>query len=281
MSVLFKGPKKQRRTAPDDPEEFRLTLVEHLEDLRNTLIRCICILAASWFVGWELTKPLYQSMTDRMTIAIKMVLPPGVTYTEAFFHGPDAFLIKLKLSFFIGLIPAFPLLMLQLWKFIEPALKPSERAPVRKVAPYTLILFATGAGFAWWIMPAAMRWFASYVMEFPHTNVVQEAGTLAFFVLKMMLAFGIAFQLPLVVYILGAIGLLKAETLLANWRQAATAIFVISMIVTPSNDPATMLMMAIPLVILFAISVWAVKVTQKRRRAADIAAGIEPEDDLE
>jgi sec-independent protein translocase protein TatC len=279
MAILFKDPNKRRRTPPDDPEEYRLTLVEHLEELRDRIIRALFILGAAWAVGWILEPHLYGLMTHRMLLAITPVLPKDATYTEAFFHAPDAFLLKVKLSFFIGLIPSFPLVLMQLWAFIEPALKPSERKPVRKVAPFSLLLFAVGATFAWWIMPEAMRWFATYVMEFPGTNVVQEAGTLAFFVLKMMLAFGIAFQLPLVVYILGALGLLKADALLQYWRQAATAIFVISMIITPSNDPATMLMMAIPLVILFVISVYAVKVTERRKRRDSLITS--PEDDLE
>lgn len=280
MAVLFKGPKRERRKPLEDPEDFRLTLVEHLEELRTRIIRMIAILAVCWIVSWQVTKPLYGLMTERMTKAILPVLPKGTTYTEAFFHAPDAFLIKLKLSFFIGLIPAFPLLLLQLWGFIEPALKPAERRAVSSVAPFSLVLFAIGAGFSWWIMPEAMRWFATYVMEFPGTVVMQEAGTLAFFVLKMMLAFGIAFQLPLVVYIMGALGILKAESLLHYWRHAATAIFIISMIITPSNDPATMLMMAVPLVVLFIVSVYAVKFNERRKNKAKIT-GPEPEDSLE
>lgn len=281
MAVLFKGPNNARRNAPDDPEEFRLTLVEHLEELRTRLIRCILILGAAWVAGWQFVPYAYGEMTQRMVNAIMPVMPKGAEYKEAFFHAPDAFLLKLKLSFFIGLIPAFPLVLLQLWGFIEPALKPAERAPVRRVAPFSLILFAMGAAFSWWIMPEAMRWFATYIMEFPGTDVVQEAGTLSFFVLKMMLAFGIAFQLPLIVYIMGAIGLLKADTLFQYWRHAATVIFILSMVITPSNDPATMLMMAIPLVVLFIISVYAVKITEKRKMRAQIISPDQPDEDLE
>lgn len=268
MPVQFKRPSDARRSLPDNPEDFRLTLVEHLEELRNRLIRSILILAGAWVVGWYTMPPLYEIMTNRMAAAVQAVLPKDVQYHEVFLHAPDAFLLKLKVSFFIGLIPAFPLVLLQLWAFIEPALKSNERKAVRKVGPYSLILFAMGASFAWWIMPDAMRWFATYIEDFPHTGITQEAGTLVFFVLKMMLAFGIAFQLPLIVFILGAVGVLKAETLLQYWRQAATAIFVLSAIITPSNDPMTMMMMAIPLVILFMISVYAVKWTHRRKLAA-------------
>lgn len=101
---------------------------------------------------------------------------------------------------------------------------------------------------------------------------------MVFFVLKMMLAFGIGFQLPLIVYILGALNLLTAETLVQYWRQAATVIFLGSAILTPSNDAFSMLMMAVPLVILFLVSVFAVKVVQGKNRKKAIWAD---EDELE
>jgi len=280
MAVLFKGPKKERRKPLDDPEDFRLTLVEHLEELRTRIIRCLLILGVAWAIGWQAESFLYSFLTDMMEKAVRPVLPPGIEFIEVFHNAADAFLLKVKLSFFIGLVPAFPLVVLQLWGFIEPALKPKEREPVKRVAPFSLFLFAMGATFAWFVLPGAVRWFATYVMEFKGVSLYQEAGTLAFFVLKMMLAFGIAFQLPLVVFIMGSVGILKAESLLQYWRHAATAIFIISMIITPSNDPATMLMMAVPLVVLFIISVYAVKFNEKRKKKASIT-GPEPSDDLE
>ena len=89
--------------------------------------------------------------------------------------------------------------------------------------------------------------------------------------LKSILAFGIGFQLPLVVYILGALNLLSAETLIKYWRHAAVAIFFISGAITPSNDIPSMLMMAIPLTILFAVSTYAVKVTQAKKKKKEEA----------
>jgi sec-independent protein translocase protein TatC len=118
-------------------------------------------------------------------------------------------------------------------------------------------------------MPSALSWFASYIEEFQGTSLFQEAGTMSFFVLKMMLAFGIAFQLPLVVYILGALDLLSAETLMRHWRQAAVGIFILSAVITPSQDPLTMSMMALPLVLLFMISAYAVKIAQGKKRRAE------------
>ena len=267
MPTLLKGPKKApRRQFTGDPEDYRLSLIEHLEELRDRIVRSGLIICGTWTIGWFLEPRLYGYLDVLMVKAVKAVLPPGADFKEIFSHAPDMFMLKLKLSFMIGLILAFPFLVLQLWGFIMPALKPTEQAPLKKLAPASVILFALGVTFAWLILPSAVSWFASYLVEFPGTSLYQEAGSMVFFVLKLLVAFGIAFQLPLVVYILGELELLSAETLLKYWRQSATAIFVIAMIVTPSQDPMTMLMMAVPLVILFMASVYVVRFTQARKK---------------
>ena len=276
MPTWFNGSNKpERRQFSGDPEDFRLSLVEHLEELRDRIIRAITIICVTWLIGWFIEKPLYDYLNKMVVKSITPVLPKGQAYREVFHNAPDAFLLKFKLSFMIGVIIACPCIVLQLWAFIMPALKPKEQAPLKRIAPFSLVLFVMGVGFAWAVLPSAMGWFASYIEEFPGTDLYQEPGSMVFFILKMLAAFGVAFQLPLIVYMLGALELLSAETLLKYWRQSATAIFVIAMIVTPSQDPMTMLMMAIPLVILFMASVYVVKFTQARKKKGRI---LEPDE---
>jgi sec-independent protein translocase protein TatC len=273
MPTLFKGPNKDndkepRRKFTGDPEDFRLSLVEHLEELRDRIIRSLLIITGGWVIGWFIEPWLYAFLNDMARAAITPLMPKNVIWVEAFRNFADAFLLKFKLSFMIGVIIAFPFLVLQIWAFVMPALKPKEQAPVKRLAPFSLMLFMMGVGFAWAILGSAMHWFATYIVEFKDVGLIQEPGTMVFFTLKMLAAFGIAFQLPLIVYMLGELELLSAETLFKHWRQAATGIFVIAMIVTPSQDPMTMLMMAIPLVILFMASVYLVKFTQGRKKKA-------------
>jgi sec-independent protein translocase protein TatC len=248
-----------------DPEEFRLTLVEHLEELRDRIIRSLWAITAGWLVGWLGFEPVYKYLSDKVDGAIKEALPAGHHFQTVFHNSTEPFFLKFKLSFWMAVIIAFPFLILQIWGFIAPALKPNEQRPFKRLAPASAVLFVMGVLFAWFITPSALKWFVSYLGEFPGTDLLQEAGTMVFFVLKLLLAFGFAFQLPLVVYGLGLAGLLSAETLIKYWRQCTIAIFVIAMIVTPSQDPATMLAMAIPLTILFMASVWAVRLIQKKR----------------
>jgi sec-independent protein translocase protein TatC len=272
MPALLKGKSTDdRRKFSGDPEDFRLSLVEHLEELRIRVIRSVLVLAVGWAFGWYYFEPVYRFLEDMVRSSIASVVDPKL-YQQKFDNLTGPFLLQLHLSFLAGLILAFPFIVLQLWAFIAPALKPEEQRPIKRVVPFSVGLFAMGVGFCWAILPATLRFFAGYLKNFNDTALFQTAGTMVFFILKMLLAFGFAFQLPLFVYILGVLDLLKAETLLKYWRHSATAIFVISMVVTPSQDPLSMLMMAIPLTLLFIISVYAVKFTQRKKaRAADRA----------
>src|SRR5262249_4296740 len=137
----------------------------------------------------------------------------NIGYQDVFSNVTEAFMLKLKLSFMVGLIIVLPFALLQIWGFVSPALKPNEKKPFKVLAPISVLLFATGVGFGWWVTPNALRWFTSYVEEFPGTALYQQPGLLIFFVMKMLLAFGLSFELPLIVYALGALGLLQAQTL--------------------------------------------------------------------
>lgn len=254
-----------KRKFTGDPEDFRLSLVEHLEELRSRILRSLAVLTVAWVFGWFIEPTAYAYLNNMVIQSIRMALPKD-RYQEVFHDLTGPFMLQLHLSFLIGVLIAFPFIVLQVWGFIAPALKESEQKPIKRLVPLSILLFAMGVGFCWYCLPTALSWFAVFLLNFQDAQLLQTAGTMVFFILKLLLAFGFAFQLPLFVYILGALNLLKAETLLKYWRHSATGIFVISMIVTPSQDPLTMLMMAIPLTILFVISVYAVKFTQKKQR---------------
>jgi len=256
-----------RRKFTGNPDDFRLSLVEHLEELRTRVLRSLGVLGVGWALGWWFFEPIFEFLNRMVERSITSVVPKGL-YIEKFDNLTGPFFLQLHLSFLIGVGLAFPYIVLQIWGFVAPALKPEEQRPIKQLAPVSAILFFMGVGFCWAVMPSALQWFASYLLNFNGIALMQTAGTMVFFILKMLLAFGVSFQLPLIVYMLGILNLLKAETLLKYWRHATTVIFIIAMIATPSQDPLTMLMMAIPLCILFIISVYAVRFTQRRKAAA-------------
>ena|ERR1022692_2678179 len=259
---------KVKRNSSDDPEEFRATLVEHIEELRDRIVHSVVALVLGWIAGWFIEPYAYSVLNRLATEAIRRKLPKGVEFRIVFTTVTEPFMLQIKLAFGIGLILVFPYIVLQIWGFIAPGLKPKERKPFLRLAPFTIFLFALGVAFCWIILPAALGWFTEYLVNFQGASLYQDPAILIFFSVKLLLAFGIGFQLPLVVWVLGALNLLSAETLLKYWRQSATGIFIFSAIVTPSNDAFSMLMMAIPLTILFIISVYVVKFTQRKQQKA-------------
>lgn len=266
--------------SPDhNPEEFRLSLVEHLEELRGRIIKSFLIVLFFWTVAWFNFARIYDFLTIRAVNAVRSHLPKGARFSEQFLHAADPFMLVFKVSFYCALILSFPFIVLQLWAFIAPGLKPEEQKPLKRIGPVSLLLFVIGGLFCWLILPAAFMWFADYLVYFKQTDLNQEAGTMAMFSLKSILAFGIGFQLPLVVFVLGALNLLSSATLLKYWRHGAVAIFFISGAITPSNDIPTMLMMAVPLTILFMISAYAVKIVQKGKKPSDFL--ISPDEPLD
>lgn len=255
--ALKSNPGARKSPRSQDPDEFRAPLHEHLDELRSRFFRSFGAITLGWMAGWRLMPPFVNAILNQ---SFRDIHPrPTIVWTNI----TEPFLNQLKVSFYIGLGIALPYIVIQIWGFVAPGLKESEKRPIKTVLPISIVLFFIGAGFCWMILPQAYAWFASFLGQFPMTQLLQNQNDLVVFSIKMMLAFGICFQLPLVVYVLGRIGILSPDTLIQYWRQATVFIFFISAAITPSNDPISMLMMAIPLCILFAVSVFAVKWTTK------------------
>jgi len=234
------------------------------DELRTRILRVITFLIVGWVIGWYLEPWVYEVLN---ALARKnMVLPKGVDYKEPFSTVMAPFMLKLKLSFFIGLILVFPFCILQVWGFVAPGLKDSEKRPMTIVAPISVVLFALGVLGCWIILPSAFAWFASWLEDFPGTVLYPEPGTMVFFILKMLLAFGLGFQLPLLVFFMAKIGILSPETLKLYWRQATVIIFFGAAAITPSSDIFSMMMMAVPLTLLFFLSMTAVQISERRKK---------------
>lgn len=249
-----------------------MSLGEHIEELRQRIFRAVGVLAVFWIVGWFLQPYVYQAINGLVAREVAEYLRNNPQITppqEPFRNLTEPFMLKFRLSFWIGLTFALPYIVLEIWGFVKPGLKPEERKPIVSLAPMSVFLFGLGAFFCWMALPATIGFFLSFLTEFPGTTLFQEPGAMVFFVIKLMLAFGIGFQLPLVMYLVAKIGIVSPDTMSHYWRHSIVFVFVTSALLTPSTDIPTMLMMAVPLTILMMISLFFIKITMRNKHVND------------
>jgi sec-independent protein translocase protein TatC len=244
---------KNKKTLPEDGQ---MELVEHLAELRARIFRCVAYVALGMVITYYLV-PVFQKVMTRPLEPVLASLPnsklvlPGLT---------DAFLLWFQICFISGLVLAFPFVILELWGFIAPALTEEERKPVKYLAPFSVLLFFAGVGTGYVCLPATFSWMASYVGDFgSELSVFQDIRVYILLTVKIVLAFGLAFQLPMVLLFLARVGIITPEWMSTYWRHATVVIAIFAAVLTPSNDPLTMLMMAVPMAGLYILSIGLVR----------------------
>lgn len=230
--------------------DAQMELVEHLAELRTRLFRSALYL----IVGMILAYNYFESLFALFSFPLRPILDmtnSSYMYTNV----ADAFLLQMQVSFIAGITIAFPFITLELWGFVEPALTPEERKPIVFLAPFSILLFLAGVATAYASLPACYGWMAGFLTNIDNVILNQDPKIYILLTAKIMLAFGIGFELPVVLLFLARIGIINAELMTKYWRQATVVIFIAAATLTPSNDPLTMLMMAVPMAGLYLLSI--------------------------
>jgi sec-independent protein translocase protein TatC len=189
--------------------------------------------------------------------------PVSVPIMDNVFHNfPEMFLVQLEVSILIGFILAIPLVVWELAQFVTPALTPDERKPLRVLIPISVFLMACGVTVAYLTLFYAMQWFVSFLDAFSsNAALLQSPNDYVMFFIKMMAAFAIAFQLPVVLMGGSYLGVVTSKGLAQNWRWGIV-LAALGGLLTPSNDLPSMALMAIPLLILYFGSILLVKMVE-------------------
>jgi len=213
--------------------------------------------AVGFSISYALIKPIFNFFISPLVD----VMPPGsrLIYTSL----PEAFITNLKLAFFAGLILSLPVIFYQIWKFVMPGLYERER---RYVIPFVLLattFFILGASFAFFVVfPFGFRFFLGYSSEsisaFPTLKEYLSFAT------SLLLAFGVIFELPVVIFFLAKIGIVNHTMLKKQRKYAVLIIAIISAVLTPP-DVISMLFMMLPLMILYEISIWVAYFVYKKK----------------
>jgi sec-independent protein translocase protein TatC len=252
----------QRRRSVD----ATMTITEHLSELRTRLVIAIAAFVV-FSIGAFAAFPFILDFLMRPYCQ----LPSSLIGTQGchlnVFGVVEPFMVRLKVTAMVGLVASSPVWLYQLWAFVMPALTKSERRYAFPFVATSMTLFLIGAAFAYLTLPFGLRFLIG--IGGPRLLPLLRADSYLNFIGLMVLAFGITFELPLVLFFLGLLGVIKVEQLRKQRKLAVVLIFALAAVVTPSQDPYTMSVMAIPLYLLYEITIVLLSVVRRRRSAGE------------
>ena len=239
-----------------EPEQGTMTLWEHLEELRSRIIRMLVSFVAGAAVAWIYRESLLAWLTKPFELAWKQGLHKGPVVLG--FMSPAAlFLAYVRLAAIAGLVFALPLILYQIWAFIAPGLYSKEKRYAMPFVATSCLLFAAGGWFGWrFAFPVAFEYLLSFAgpVGAVDINPTITIGDYLEFITHMLLAFGFAAELPVLVFFLSVAGIVTYQQLIKFFRYFIVVAFVISAVLTPP-DPLSQLLLAIPLCGLYGISI--------------------------
>jgi sec-independent protein translocase protein TatC len=256
---------KADRWSSDDSESEaagKMSFLEHLDELRTRLTYALASLAVGVVVAFIFIDRIYEFVMRPM----QRMLPPGDTLI--FTDAPEAFMLYIRIAIIAGLIIAAPLILWQVWLFVAPALYAKER---RFAIPF--VLLATigcvgGAAFAHYVVfPLMWRFFSGFQNDF--VTFMPRVETAFGLYIKMVVALALVFQMPSVVFFLAKMGVVTARWMIRYFKYAVLAIFVVAAVITPSADMASQVIVAVPMMGLYVISIGIAWVFGKKKRPLD------------
>ena len=262
-----------RRSNP----EARMPLMEHIRELRNRVIKIAIAITVGTIIGWLIYKPVFHFIEApfcRLPAASRSL--PGATtsgdcHRQLYVTGVfDGLFLKLQISIAVGIIISSPVWLYQAWAFIAPGLYKRERRWAYYFVGAALPLFAVGATIAYFAMTKGLRFLLDLVP--PGVTPIITINTYISYAGAMLLIFGIAFELPLVFVLLNMAGVLTHERFRKWRRMIIFLVFAFAAVFTPSPDPISMLLLAVPCVVLVeAAEVFAWANDRRRAKAGSLA----------
>jgi sec-independent protein translocase protein TatC len=264
MKLSLKRNRRTKLVSPDD----RMTLTEHLSELRSRIIRSLLAVV----VGIIVFLTFYDQVLDFLRRPYNELCKrkPKLTCDLQFIGPLEGFTTRLSICTYGGIILALPVIMWQVWRFIVPALHKKEKKYAIPFIFSSVLLFILGAAVAYWTLTPALDFLISWSGSGVKANF--QVSKYVSLVGLMIAVFGITFEFPVLLVFLQMVGVLTPQTLMKQWRYSTVIIFVIAAVITPSGDPYSMMALAAPMTLFYVISIVIGLIIQRRKRAAEAAA---------
>ena len=248
-------------------EQNQSTISEHLLELRSRIIKSLIFFLLAFIISYINADKIYDFLLQPY---VKALGSDGVANKRLIFTAlQETFVTYLKLSFFSALFFSFPIFLIQIWKFIAPGLYSNEKKAILPFMIATPVLFLLGAFLAYqFIMPLAIKFFLSFESLTSQTSmpIQLEAKVSEYLslIVIFMIAFGLSFELPVLLILLATVGFIDSKYLSERRRYIIVIIFIVAAIITPP-DPVSQIGLAIPLMLLYEISILIIKYLEKNK----------------
>ena len=237
-------------------EEDKAPFTAHLEELRSRLIVCFVAVIIGFFVAYFFKEKLFELLMKPLTDVM------GEDDKLIFTNLPEAFFIYLKTAFLAGILAASPVILYEFWKFVAPGLYKKERMVLFPVVILCSFFFIGGALFGYFIVfPYGFQFFLGFATEY--IRPLPSMREYFSFASKLLIAFGVVFELPLIITLFSRLGLVSVEFLKKNRKYALLLFFIGAAILTPP-DVISQIMMAVPLMFLYEISIIAARIFERK-----------------
>ncbi len=243
-------------------KEKEMTFLDHLEELRWRIIKVAIGVVVGAILCWTFIDFLVDGILLQPVRATNSQNPAGPQIILQNLKPFGQVLLYMEIGIIGGIVISLPNLFFQFWKFIAPGLLPKERRYISKIVAFSTFCFLIGIAFAYFIMlPTALKFFAVFGSPQIENNIaITEYMS---FVVSLMLGAGVVFELPMVSWFLAKLGILTPAFMRKYRRHAIIIILIIAAILTPGTDPISQILLAIPLMLLYEISIWIAKVAAK------------------
>ncbi len=265
-----------------NPEEGKMSFWSHLEELRKRLVNMAIAIGIGFILCFSYSEeilgllllPMNATVNYGLTFPFITFTPNKTVQTLHFTTLTEPFMAHLKIGLVAGIILFVPFLLRQVWLFIAPGLLPRERRYAGQFVFFSTLFFAAGVAFCFLLLlPSAVPFLISYKTE--HLTPIIKIGDYISFTLTFMLATGAVFELPLLMILLGRMGIIQTESLTKFRKYAFLIAFIIGGIVTPTPDPFNMTIMSIPIYLLYELGILDVRILGRPKQGSDETSSTE------
>jgi len=259
-------PDGSEETRDEDLEDSKMPLLDHLIELRKRLIICAVVLLVLFFICFAFAQDIFNFLAAPLADVLKDDDSKRFIFTNLL----EAFFTQVKVAFFGAAFFTLPLILAQVWLFVAPGLYKNERAVFMPFLIATPALFTLGAAICYYfILPLAFTFLAGFETAGGDGVLPQElearVGEYIDLIMKLLLAFGICFELPVVTTLMARTGMLTAQGMVDKRKFAIVGVFAVAAVFTPP-DPISMLTLAIPVCLLYELSILLVRMTERKRQ---------------